>query len=139
AATRHQHRFDQLHRLRVAKIQAVRALGDDDGVAAVGGEVQVVRILDLQRVDFVAGGGGDARDAVPEVVQHPQRLEIVRRRAVLRLSADLEVVHDLEGVRVDHIHGIPTAVRDVDALGKAAHHRAQIAGTSGGVYVVAVE
>ena len=40
----------QRERVRVAEVEAVQALGDDDRVAAVGREVHVVRIVDRDRL-----------------------------------------------------------------------------------------
>ena len=45
----HPERLLQRHGVRVAEVEALRALGDDDRVAAVGGEVHVVRVVDRDR------------------------------------------------------------------------------------------
>jgi hypothetical protein len=41
--------LDQTERVRVAEVEPLQALGDDDRVAAVGREVEVVRIVDRDR------------------------------------------------------------------------------------------
>ena len=46
---RNRERVLQRERVRVAKVDAVQPLGDDDRVAAVGREVHVVRIVDRDR------------------------------------------------------------------------------------------
>ena len=52
---------------------------------------------------------------VADVVEDPQRLQVPRRRDVLGQEADVEVVDDLERLRVDDVHGVALAVRHVDA------------------------
>ena len=46
---RHGKRVVQRERVRVAEVEAVQPLGDDDREAAVGREVHVVRIVDRDR------------------------------------------------------------------------------------------
>ena len=47
---------------------------------------------------------------------------------MLGIEADLELVDDLEGGRVDHVHVVRLHVRDVDALERALDGVAQLAG-----------
>ena len=75
--------------VRVAEVEAVEPLGDDDRVPPVGGEVHVVRDrrpgsarpgLPVRRVD--------RREAVAGVVRDVERLQVPRRDDVLRQAAD---------------------------------------------------
>ena len=43
-------RLVQRHRVRIAEVEPLQALGDDDRVAPVGREVQVVRVVDRDRL-----------------------------------------------------------------------------------------
>jgi hypothetical protein len=49
AGARDREGLDQAERVRVAEVEATQALGDDDRVAAVGREVEVVRVDDRDR------------------------------------------------------------------------------------------
>jgi hypothetical protein len=49
-AARHVDRILELHRLRIAEIEPLHRLGDDDRRLAVGREVHVVRIVDGNRL-----------------------------------------------------------------------------------------
>ena len=100
--------------VRVAEVEPVQPLGDDDRVAAVGGEVHVVRVVDRDRRARPARARVDRRQAVAGVVGDVERLQIPRRHHVLWQRADGEVLDDPVGVRVDHVDGVALAVRDVD-------------------------
>src|SRR5438552_15027103 len=57
-------RLDQLPGVRVAEVETVQALRDDDGLAAIRGEVQVVRVGHRDRWAWLAGPGGDRCEGV---------------------------------------------------------------------------
>src|SRR5262249_1752961 len=69
---------------RVAEVQVLPGLGHHDGVAPVGGEVHVVRVVHR---DVAAGGpagpGIDRGQAVGQVVGHVQRAQVVAGHDVL--------------------------------------------------------
>ena len=101
-------------RVRVAEVEPVQPLGDDDRVAAVGREVHVVRVVDRDRRAGLARARVDRREAVAGVVRDVERLQVPGRDDVLGQAADREVLDDLVGVRVDHVDRVALAVRDVD-------------------------
>ena len=82
-------------RVRVAEVEAVQPLGDDDRVATVGREVHVVGIVDRDRAAGLARARVDRRQAVAGVVRHVERPQVPRRDDVLRQPADVEVLDDL--------------------------------------------
>ena len=63
-----------------------------------------------------------------EIVENPQRLQIVGGRNVLRQASHLEVIDHLVSGGVDDVHGIAFGVGNVDARRKIAHHGTQHAG-----------
>src|SRR5439155_3553562 len=85
------------------------------GVTAVRGEVEVVRIVNRNRTARTAGTGIDRCQGVTHVVVHVQGLQVMRRSDVLRQGPDCEVIHDLEGVRIDDVDRVSGAVGHVDA------------------------
>ena len=93
------------------------ALGDDNGVFAIGRVVHVVRVLDANGLAFLSRRRIDFRQAIAQIAQNPECLQIVRRRDMLRLSSDLEVIHDPKGLRIDHVHGVAVAIGDVNQIG----------------------
>ena len=101
-------------RVRRAEVEARQALGDDDREAAVGREVQVVRVVHRDRVAGRAGARVDRRQAVAQVVQDVERLQVPRGRHVLRQRPDGEVPDDLERALVDLVDRVALAVRHVD-------------------------
>ena len=72
-------RTHELKGVRVAEVESMQPLGDDDRVAAVEREVEVVRIVDGNRLAGRPGHRIDRRQAVPDVVVDVQRLQVVRR------------------------------------------------------------
>ena len=67
--------FGEGEGVRVTKVEAVLGFGDDDGVGAVGGEVEVVRVVDGDvGARGFASRGVDRRERVGEVVGGVQRL-----------------------------------------------------------------
>ena len=68
------------HRLRVAEVEPLQRLGDDDRLLAVGREVHVVRIVHGDRLARLAGEQIDQRQAalgrVLRVVGDPERLQV---------------------------------------------------------------
>src|SRR5439155_7364369 len=108
-------RMNQLQRMRRAEVEPVQTLGHDDGVTAVRGEVEVVRIVNRNRTARTAGTGIDRCQGVTHVVVHVQGLQVMRRGDVLRQGPDCEVIHDLEGVRIDDVDRVSGAVGHVDA------------------------
>src|SRR5919197_5106123 len=51
----HRERMLEAHRVRVAEVEPLQALGDDDRVATVRREVEVVWVLDRNRLARLAG------------------------------------------------------------------------------------
>ena len=98
----------------VAEVEAREPLGDDDRVAAVRGEVHVVRVVDRDRAARAAGSRVDRSQAVADVVGDVERSQVPRRDDVLGQQPDREVLDDLERARVDHVDGVALGVRDVD-------------------------
>ena len=82
-------------RVRVAEVEPVQALGDDDREPAVRREVQVVGVGDGNGAAGPRRPRIDRRDRVALVVQHVQRLQVPRGRDVLRQRADRELPDDL--------------------------------------------
>ena len=112
--------------MRIAEVEAMVALGDDDRVTARGREVEVVRVGHRDRRPFrLRRHRVDRREAVPLVVVDIERLQIVRGRHVLRQAADRVVRDDAVRVRVDHVDRVAAAVGGVDPFGHAADRRAQ--------------
>ena len=72
------------------------------------------------------------------VVGHVQRLQVPARHHVLRVQADLEGVDHLQRGRVDDRHRVRHVVGHVDALQRAGHVRAQLAGRRLAVQVLRV-
>ena len=101
--------------MRIAEVESLPGLGDDDRVAPVGREVEVVGIGRPGSASARAARPRvDRREAVAEVVVDVQGAQVVRRRDVLRQRADAEVVDDLERALIDDVDGVRLAVRDVD-------------------------
>ena len=114
--------------VRISKVESMQALGHDDRVAPVGGEVHVVRVVDGDRPARLRSTRVDRRDAVALVVEDIEPLQVPRRGHMLRKSPDGEVADDSEGARVDHVDGVAPAVGDVHprkggARGRAKHVR----------------
>ena len=76
--------------VRVAEVQPLQALGDDDREAAVGREVEVVGVLDRDRAPRLPGPRVDRREAVADVVVDVQRLQVPGRGDVLGQRAGRE-------------------------------------------------
>ena len=135
AALGYRQRMHQPHRVRVAEIEALQPLGHDDRVPAIGGEVQVVRVLDRNRAPGTGGARVDRREAVAEVVVHVQRPQVVRRRDVLGKRADRELRDDFQRPLADHVDGVAQAVRHVHERRIAADDRTEVSGRVGAVHV----
>ena len=71
-----------------------------------------------------AGERIDRRQRVADVVVDVERLQVVRRRNVLRQRADRKVRDHLVRARVDHVHRVTGAVGDVDPRRIPPRHRA---------------
>ena len=117
----------------VAEVEAVEAFGHDDGVRAVGREVQVVGVVDRDRLARLAGERVDRSQRVAVVVGDVERLEVPGRGDVLGDLVDGEVVDDLERDRVDDVDVVALAVGDVDAGRDSGHRRAQVVDAGVGV------
>jgi len=102
------------------KSSRLKALGDDDRVAPVGGEVHVVRVVDRDVRAVFACARIDRRQAVAGVVRDVEHLQVPRRNDVLRQAADREVVDDPERARVDHVDRIAAAVSGRRCVGARA-------------------
>ena len=118
----------QGERVRVAEVEPRQALRDDDRVSAVRCEVHVVRVVDRDRLSRCSGPRIDRRDAVADVVEDVERLQIPRRRDVLGKPADRELAHDPEGAGVDLVDGVAEAVGHVDERPRASRYGAQHSG-----------
>ncbi len=116
------------HRVRIAEIEPLEGLGDDDRRLAVGREVHVVRIVDLDRRSGLARSRIDRREAAvasfSALLATHKRAHVPRRDDVLRIDADLEPVDDLERRRIDHVDVVGLDVRHVD---RAAGRRQPLA------------
>ncbi len=132
-----------LHRLRIAEVEPLQFLGHDDRVLAVGRPIDVVGIVDRDRLARLAGQGIDRRQAAVGaafgVVGDPQRLEVPRRHDVLRIAADLERVDHLQRRGVDHRHRVRTPVGDIDPRQRVLDGGAELAGLGLAVEVGGIE
>ena len=122
------------HGVRVAEVQAPERFGDDDGVAPVGGEVQVVGVPDGDRSSRPSGARVDRGEAIADVVVDVERLEVIGRRDVLRHGAGREVLDHLHRALADDVDGVAHRVRDVDERRVSAHGAGEHAGAVGRVY-----
>ena len=135
SAARNVQRVVQSKGVREAEVEAGEPLGDDDREASVRGEVHVVRVGHRDRTAGQPVARVDRRHAVAEVVEHVERLQVVRRGHVLGEGADREVADDLERPRVDLVDAVALAVRDVDQRAVAPDDRTERAGRIGCVDV----
>ncbi len=135
AAAGHVHRLAQLEGLGVPEVEPVQPFRHDQRGGAVRGEVQVVGVLDLDRLARLPGRGVDRRERVAVVVVDPQRLQIPRGHDVLRAAADPEVPDDPVGLGVDHTDRAALAVGHVDQRGEPRDDGAEHAGPVVGVDV----
>ena len=110
----HRERLVQGEGVRVSEVEPMQPFGDDDRVAAVGGEVHVVGVVDRDRCSRLARARIDRREAVAEVVRHVQRLQVPAGHDVLGERTDVEVLDHAVGAGVDHVDRCALAVRDVD-------------------------
>src|SRR5205823_14772203 len=105
-AARGGQRLLQGHLDRIAKIEPLEPFGDDNRGAPIRREIEIVRILDRDRLAGLAGlridRGQAALWTAQPVIVDPQRLEIPRRDDVLRLPADAKAIDHLELLGVDH-------------------------------------
>src|SRR5205823_7742814 len=108
-----------------------QAFGDDDRVATVRREVEVVRISDRHLLAGLSRKRVDRREAVAGIVVHPERLEVVRRSDVLWQRSGGEMPDDPEAVRIDLVDRVAAAVRHVDPLGESPYYGAQPTGPVG--------
>ena len=113
----------ELQRVRVAEVEALQALGDDDRAAAVRREVEVVRIGDGPRAATTSGSRIDRRQRVALVAVDPERVQVPRRRDVLWLGRNAEAADDLERLRIDLVDRVALRLRDVDAIQRSARDR----------------
>ena len=132
-------RMVQPHGLGVAEVEALQALGDDDGVAAVRCEVEVVRVGHRHGMSGLPGPWIDRRQAVALIVVHPERLQVVGGHHVLGVCADRELIDDPVGARVDHADGVALAVGNVDPAREVLHGRREPSRAIGCVDVVGVK
>ena len=102
----------------------MQPLGNHHRTLPVGRVVHVVRIFDGHSLALAGGRRIDSREAVTEIVEHPQCLQIVGRRHMLRLLSHLEVIDDAIGGRIDHIHTVAARIGDINAPRKISDHRA---------------
>ena len=107
----HRDLLDERHRVRIAEIQTLLPLRHHNRVPPVRRVIHVVGIGDRHRLLPVSGHRIDARQTVAFIREHPQRLQVVGRGDVLRLTPDLEMIHDLVGGRVDDVDGPAATVR----------------------------
>ena len=77
-------RLYELEGVRVAEVEALEALRDDDRVLPVRCEVHVVRILDRDRRAWLSRSRIDRRQAVAPVVGDIERLQVPSGHHVLR-------------------------------------------------------
>ena len=138
----HAERALQLHRVRVAEVEPLERLGDDDRGLAVRREVHVVRVVDGDRRAGLAGVRVDRREAAVGaalgVVGDPQRLQVPRGHDVLRVDPHVQRVDHLHGGGIDHRHRVRGAVRHVDAVQRGLRLGADLVGRVVAVEVVGI-
>ena len=134
-APRHEQGVHELHRVRVAKVEPLQALSDDDREPAIRGEVQVVGILDRNRAARAPGPRVDRGQAVAEVVIDIQRLEVPGRGDVLGQRAGGELPDHLERPLADDVDRVAHRVGHVDERRVAGHGGAEVPGPVGGIDV----
>ena len=139
AGAGHRQGMAQPHRVGVAEVEPAQPLGDHDGPAAVGGEVQVVGVGDRDRPADVAGGRVDRGEGVGLVVGDPEPAQVPGRGDVLGQAADPEPPHHPAGAGVDHVDGAVLAVRHPDPGWHVPDHRAEPARPVGGVDVAGAQ
>ena len=96
--------------LRVTELQAAEALGDDDRVASIRGEVEVVGIGDAYCRTRPARARVDRGEAVARIVGDVEGLQVPRWHDVLGLQPDPEALDDPVGARTDHVDRVTEAV-----------------------------
>ena len=142
-AARRRHRLLQRHRVRVAEIEPLQSLGDDDRGLAVGREIHVVGVGDRHAGAGPAGLGVDRRQAAvrapPPVIGDPQGLQIPSRDDVLGKKPDRKAIDHFAGRRVDHIDIVGPQIRHIDPRQRARHGRAEHIGAGGTVEVRGIE
>jgi hypothetical protein len=112
--------------MRVTEVQVLTGFGHHDGVAPVGGEVHVVRVVYADiRAGWPAGPGVDRGEAVGLVVGCVERAQVVRGYHVLRVEPALVRGDYPAGGRVDDGDGGSAAIRHVDAVRNPAYGRAE--------------
>ncbi len=141
-ALRRGDRILQLHGHGIAEVESLQRLGDDDRGLAVGGEIHVVGIGHVDRRPRLSGFRIDRREAplggALRVVGDPQGLHVPRGHHVLRIEAHLVPVHDLEGLRIDHVHVVRLHVRHVDELEMPGERGAQLVGADLAIEVLRI-
>ena len=122
--------------MRVTEIEVLAGLGHHDGVAPVGCEVHVVRVVHRDvRPGGPPGHGVDRGEAVAQVVRHVQRAHVVGRHDVLGVEPGLVGPYHLVGRWVNDGHRRAAAVRHVNPVRHPAHGRAEHVRPSIGVDV----
>src|SRR5712692_165785 len=102
--------------VRVAELDPLQPLDDVNGLAAVRGEIKVVG--ERNRDSLAVGAAGvdvDHGEAARPLVVDVQRAHVPGRCDVMRDESNRKVVDDLEGQRVDNVHGARGAVGHVNA------------------------
>ncbi len=97
--------LDQLHRLRIPKIDSPPPLGDHHRVSAIGSEIQVVWIIDRNARSISARERIDRREAVAVVVCHPERFHVIGRNDMLWELSRRKSSHSAVSLWVDHRDG----------------------------------
>jgi hypothetical protein len=110
----------------IPHVEALEALGDHDGLRAVGREVEVVRVVHGDRLRRLRLARIQDHQRVSNRVGHIQAPQVPARRHVVRHRTDGKAIDHAQTARVDDIDGAGVAVRHVDALGQIRQRPAHI-------------
>ena len=136
AAVRDRDASAQRPRRRVAEVEAIVALRDDDGGRAVGREIEVVGVGHGNGARDLPGVGVDDRQRIGLGVEDVEPREVPRGGDVVGLAPHGVVVDDLVGPRIDDVDRVRHGVRHVDELGHPRDRRAQLRAHGRRVHVV---
>ena len=134
----------QRHGVRVAELEAPHRLGDDDCGGAVGGEIDVVGIGNVDGLADLARPRIDRRDAAmsaarAHIRRNPQGLKIPRRNDMFRARHHSQAVDDLERLRIDDVDLAGHDVRRIDARWLACDSGTEHAGPRASVDVMGID
>lgn len=114
---------DQSPGAAIAHVQLVGTRPDDDRLASIGREIEVVGIGQCDRADHARGPRVDFAEGVGGFVVNPQAAHVPIRRHLLGGAADAELGDDTEAGGVDHVNLAGERGGHVDTLGVTRHAR----------------